>query len=111
MPLLDELSARPVAGKRGRPRQKPDVVLADRGYDHDKYRRLLWARGIKPVIARRQTEHGSGLGRERWVVERGFAHLHNFRRLRTRYERNPEIHLAFMTLAAAILCWRRLRSL
>jgi len=76
MPLLDALHARPVAGKIGRPRQKPDVVLADRGYDDDKYRRLLWARGIKPVIARRGTQHGSGLGRQRWVVERGFAHLH-----------------------------------
>jgi transposase len=111
IPLLDDLHARPVSGKVGRPRQKPDLLLADRGYDFDKYRRLLWARGIKPVIARRNTEHGSGLGRQRWVVERGFAHLHNFRRLRTRYERRADIHQAFLTLAAAILCWRRLNSL
>jgi transposase len=41
LPLLDDLHARPVAGKVGRPRQKPDLLLADRGYDHDKYRRLL----------------------------------------------------------------------
>lgn len=109
--LLDALHTRPIAGKTGRPRQKPDLVLADRGYDHDKYRRLLWARGIKPVIARRGVEHGSGLGTQRWVVERGFAHLHNFRRLRTRYERGPEIHIAFLTLACSILCWRRLKSL
>jgi transposase len=111
LPLLDALHARPVAGKVGRPRRKPDLVIADRGYDHDKYRRLLWARGIKPVIARRATAHGSGLGRQRWVVERGFAHLHNFRRLRTRYERYPEIHTALLVLACSILCWRRLRSL
>lgn len=111
LPLLDALHARPVTGKIGRPRQKPDRVLADRGYDHDKYRRLLWARGIKPVIARRCTDHGSGLGRQRWVVERGFAHLHNFRRLRTRYERDPAIHTAFLVLACSILCWRRLNSL
>jgi transposase len=111
MPLLDALHARPVAGKVGRPRQKPDVVLADRGYDYDKYRRLLRARNIKPVIARRGVAHGSGLGRQRWVVERGFAHLHNFRRLRIRYERDPAIHLAFLTLACAILCHRRLKSL
>ena len=111
LPLLDTLHARPVAGKLGRPRQKPDVLLADRGYDHDKYRRLLWARDIKPVIARRSTQHGSGLGCQRWVVERGFAHLHNFRRLRTRYERHPEIHIAFLTLACAILRWRHLNSL
>jgi transposase len=43
-------------------------------------------------------------------VERGFAHLHNFRRLRTRYERDPEIRLTFLTLACSILCWRRLPS-
>ena len=82
LPLVDGVG--PVRGKRGRPRQRPDRVLADRGYDHDKYRRELWARGVKPVIARRGSDHGSGLGRERWVVERTFAHLHNFRRLRTR---------------------------
>jgi transposase len=110
IPLLENLHARPVTGKPGRPRRKPDRVLADRGYDHDKYRRLLWARGIKPVIAKRGTAHGSHLGRERWVVERGFAHLHNFRRLRIRYERNPDIHEAFLTLACAILCFRRLQS-
>ena len=111
MPLLDDLHARPVAGKVGRPRRKPDLIFADRGYDHDKYRRILRARGIAHRIARRRIAHGSGLGRQRWVVERGFAHLHNFRRLRTRYERLPEIHLAFLTLACAILCWRRLESL
>ncbi len=111
IPLLDDLAARPVAGKIGRPRQKPDALLADRGYDFIKHRRLLWARGIKPVIAKRSVAHGSGLGRRRWVVERGFAHLHNFRRLRIRYERHPEIHSALLTLACSILCWRRLKSL
>lgn len=60
-------------GKRGRPRRRPDVVLADRGYDHDKYRRLLWDLVVKPQIARRGTEHGSGLGTQRRVVERAFA--------------------------------------
>ncbi len=110
LPLIEDLHRRPVAGKPGRPRRKPDIVLADRGYDHDKHRRLLRALGIKPIIARRGTTHGSGLGRQRWVVERGFAHLHNFRRLRTRYERDPEIHLAFLTLACSILCARRLNS-
>lgn len=73
------------------------MVLADPGYDFDKHRRLLRARNIKPVIARRGVAHGSGLGRQRWVVERGFAHLHHFRRLRIRYERDPAIHTALLT--------------
>jgi hypothetical protein len=63
--LLGDLHARSVAGRVGRPRQQRDVVLGDRGYDHDTYRRLLWARGIKPTIARRGTEHGSRLGKRR----------------------------------------------
>jgi transposase len=109
LPLLDGIV--PVAGKVGRPRHRPDRLLADRGYDHDKYRRELWARGIKPLIARRGEEHGSGLGTQRWVVERSFTWLHQFRRLRIRWERDPDLHLAFMHLACAIVCWRRLRSL
>ena len=106
MPLIDGVG--PVAGKPGRPRQRAERVLADRGYDHDKYRRELWKRGVKPVIARRNTEHGSGLGKERWVVERTFAWLHNLRRLRIRYERHPELHMAFMLLGCAVVCQRKL---
>ena len=109
LPLVDGIS--PVAGRRGRPRQRPDRAVADRGYDHDKYRRELWRRGVKPIIARRGEEHGSGLGRWRWVVERAFAWLHNFRRLRIRWERDPVIHIAFLTLGCAVICWRYLAGL
>ena len=108
MALVDGIG--PIAGKRGRPRQRPDRVIADRGYDHDRYRRALWARGVKPVIARRGTDHGSGLGRWRWVVERTFAWLHNLRRLRIRWERDPVIHTAFLTLGCAAICWRYLTA-
>jgi transposase len=83
-------------------------VLADRGYDHDKHRCELRKRGVKPVIAKRNTGHGSGLGKERWVVERTFAWLHYLRRLRTRYERSAELHMAFMLLGCAVVCQRKL---
>ncbi|NEB90246.1 IS5 family transposase [Streptomyces bauhiniae] len=109
IPLLQAVP--PVRGKRGRPRRRPDTVLGDRGYDHDKYRRLVWELGVKPLIARRGTEHGSGLGTHRWVVERAFAHLHWFRRLRIRWEIRDDIHEAFLTLGCALICWRRLKSL
>ena len=39
---------------------------------------------ILPRLAMRNTKHGSGLGRWRWVVERTFAWLNQFRRLRLR---------------------------
>jgi hypothetical protein len=76
-------------------------VIADRAYDHDKYRRELCRRGVKPVIARRCTDHGSGLGRVCWVVERTFAWLRNFRRLRIRWERDAGLHYALLSLGCS----------
>jgi len=109
MPLIAAIS--PVRGRRGRPRQRPERVYADRGYDHDKYRRQVRQKGVTPVIARRGTEHGSGLGVHRWVVEQSIALLHWFRRLRTRWEIRDDIHEAFLSLACSIICWRRLTNL
>ncbi|KUM84099.1 transposase [Streptomyces pseudovenezuelae] len=100
----------PIRGLRGRPRHKPRRLYADRGYDFDKYRRLLWKRGIKPLIARRGIAHGSGLGKTRWVVERTFAWLHQFKRLRIRYERRGDLHQSLLELACSLICLRRLRA-
>jgi transposase len=52
----------------------------------------------------------TGLGTRRWMVERTFAWLHFFRRLRIRWERDPDLHLAFMSLGCAVICWRYLRG-
>jgi transposase len=100
----------PVRGKVGRPRRRPDRVSADRAYDFPVHRRALQARGIKPEIARRKTTHGSGLGRYRWVVERTFAWLHQFKRLLVRYDRRAEIHEAFLALGCCLVCFRRLQN-
>ncbi|WP_405983288.1 IS5 family transposase [Streptomyces sp. NBC_00872] len=108
MSLLDAIP--PIRGPRGRPRSRPRRLFADRGYDFDKYRRLVRARGITPKIARRGTPHGSGLGKTRWVVERTFAWLHHFKRLRIRYEIRADLHLGLLQLARSIICLRRLRT-
>ncbi|AGJ59071.1 mobile element protein [Streptomyces sp. PAMC 26508] len=94
----------------GPPRHRPRQLFTDRGYDYDKCRRLLRARGITPRIARRGTAHGSGLGKTRWVVERTFAWLHQFKRLRIRYEIRADLHLGLLLLACSIICLRRLRT-
>jgi transposase len=62
--------------------------------------------------ARQDRRHRAWLRarRERWVVERTFAHLHNLRRLRTRCERSADLHLAFMLLGCAAVCQRRLMT-
>ncbi|MBE1588308.1 hypothetical protein H4W80_006566 [Nonomuraea angiospora] len=66
---------------------------------------------IRPLIARRGTEHGSGLGKHRYVVEQTFALLRAFRRLRIRWEVRADVHEAFLSLACALICRRRLISL
>lgn len=108
MPLLDAIPR--IRGLRGRPRHRPRRLFADRGYDYDKYRRLIRVRGITPKIARTGTPHGSGLGKTRWVVERTFAWLHPFKRLRIRYGMRAELHLGLLQLACGVICLRRLRT-
>jgi transposase len=72
--------------------------LGDRGYDAETIRQGLRGRRIIPISCEGNTEHGSGLGRWRWVVERTFAWLNQFRRLRVRYEKRADIHEAFLSL-------------
>jgi len=108
IPLLDAMPH--VRGRRGRPRSRPKRLFADRGYDYDKYRRLLRKRGITPRIARRRQAHGSGLGKTRGVVERVFAWLHQFKRLRIRYEIRADLHQGLLELACSLICLRRLRT-
>lgn len=104
IPLLDAVP--PVRGKPGRPRRKPAALFGDRGYDFDSYRRLLRRRRIRPVIGRRGTSHGSGLGTVRWVVERTFAWLHAHKRLAIRWEYRADMHEALVKLACCLICWR-----
>jgi transposase len=99
-----------VGGKPGRPKELPDALYADRGYDSDDTRWLLAWLGIEPHIARRKTEHGSGLGKVRWVVERTISWLKGLRRLRVRYDRLAVIQDAWTTLAASVICFRLLHE-
>ena len=108
LPLVDGI--KPIRGKRGRPLKRPKSVQADRAYDSRAHRLALEQRGIRHQIAKRRTAHGSNLGKTRWVVERTIAWLHQFRRLRIRYERLPSIHEAFLHLGCALICWRTLKN-
>jgi len=108
IPLVLEFP--PVGGKPGRPKQLPDELYADRGYDSDDTRWLLAWLGIEPHIGKRKTEHGSGLGKVRWVVERTISWLKGLRRLRVRYDRSAVIQDAWTTLAASVICFRLLHE-
>ena len=72
---------------------------------------MLRRRGITPRIARRGVESSTRLGRHRWKVERSLAWLLANRRLTVRYERRADILQAFLHLACALICARRLQPL
>jgi transposase len=108
LPLVNSIP--PIAGKSGRPRCKPDSVLGDRGYDSEPHRQELRHKSIDPILAKRRTENGSGLGIYRWVVERTISWLHQNRRLRIRYEKRPEIHEAFLVVGCIKICWNHLAN-
>jgi len=99
-----------VGGKPGRPKERPDEVYADRGYDSDGTRALLRWLGIDPHLGRRNAPHGSGLGKVRWVVERTIRWLKGLRRLRVRYDRSAVMRDAWTTVAASAICYRILHD-
>ena len=109
LPLVEAIA--PAHGKPGRSRYRPKRVRADRGYDSERHRRVLRAKRIAPIIARRNTENGSGLGTTRWVVERTLAWLHQFRKFRVRYEKRHDIHEAFLAIGCIFICYNFLIEL
>ena len=94
----------------GRPRKRPAKLHADKGYDSAANRAALRKRGITPRIARRGIESSEKLGKHRWVVERTLAWFNHFRRLTIRYERRLDIHMAFLELGSALICWNYLEK-
>ena len=99
----------PLQGERGRPRRRPHCVLVDRGYDAAAIRRGLRTRHILPLLAKRRTTHGSGLGDGGGSSSGRLRWLNQFRRLRVRYDKRADIHEAFLSLGCALICWRSLR--
>jgi len=100
---------------KGRPRQKPERVIADRGYDSDPLRQRLRRRGIDLIVPYRQNNHhrhyedGRKLRRykRRWIVERPHAWLGQFRRLLVRHEHLLCTYRAFFYLACFWITLRR----
>lgn len=120
LPLLDDISVARIGP--GRPRTRPDTVIADRAYSHPSTRKALRQRGIRFVSPERidqvqaRTAKGSRGGRppafdletykRRNVVERCFNRLKQFRDLATRYAKRAAYYQAELTIAAIIL-WLR----
>ena len=110
MMLAATLDAVPgIRNGRGRPRRRPAKLHADKAYDSRRCRAECRKRSITPRIARCGIESSQKLGRYRWVVERTFSWLNQFRRLAIRYERRADIHKAFLTLGCAIITLNQIK--
>jgi transposase len=114
---LDTIS---VPRPRGRPRQRPERLVADRAYDSSAFRHALRRRGIRMCIPpkRRPVKWKAKRGRPviartaeyrcRYKVERSFAWLGNFRRLLIRWEHHCAVYAGFFAVAVMLVCLRRL---
>ena len=98
----------------GRPKQKPERIIADRGYDSRGLWERLKARGIQLICPHLRTrkdrfQDGRCLRRykRRWIIERTNAWLHAFRRLVTRYEHRLEHYRAFVHVACMMIVLRQ----
>jgi transposase len=118
LPLLDAVRVPRVGA--GRPRTRPDHLLADKAYSSRAARDLLRRRGIGHTIAEpddqkaNRRRKGSAGGRpvgfdaaryaQRNTVERGFCQLKQWRGLATRYDKHATNYAAAVTFAA-LLSW------
>ncbi|MFE5513870.1 IS5 family transposase [Streptomyces sp. NPDC056529] len=100
-----------VPSRRGPRRRRPGKLRADKAYFSADHLAWLRERGIVPRIARPGIESSERLGRHRWKIERSIAWLFGYRRLTVRYERKGSHFLAFLGLAAALTCYKKLAKL
>jgi hypothetical protein len=111
-PLLEMIDTLPaVRMPRGRPRRKPGELVGDRGYGFAQIIAEVVQRRIGSLLAPRGSEHGSGLGKVRYVIERTMSWMGNFRRIKLCYERTGAHWQAFNELAACLICANRVAKL
>jgi len=105
-----------VPQRRGRPRQNPPRVIADKAYDSDPLRSRLKRRGIELIVPHKSnrrkppTQDGRKLRRyrRRWKIERTNAWLGFFRRLTVRYDRILTVYQGFFHVACLMITLRYL---
>ena len=109
VPLLDSLA--PIRSRRGRRRTRPDKLHGDKAYNNQYIRAELRHRRITIRLARPGIESSTRLGRHRWVIERTQSWLLKYRRLVRRYDRLAEHFQGFVSIACALICYRRLTKI
>jgi len=114
LPTMDEIAVnrRPL-----HPKKRPDIVVADKGYDAEWLREALRKRHIIPKIPKRDMKGDGSADRYnnkiqpyyqmRWIVERTNAWLQNYRRITVRWDRNWENYEGFIEIGCILICLKR----
>ena len=87
---------------------EPGAVLADKAYDADALLNCIAGKGAEAVIPPKATRKvqrpfDRHQYRNRNVIERFFAHLKQFRRVATRYDKLASRFESFILIAASVL--------
>ncbi|PIZ63971.1 hypothetical protein CO051_04820 [Candidatus Roizmanbacteria bacterium CG_4_9_14_0_2_um_filter_39_13] len=111
---IDQIS---VESRPLHPKKRPNILVADKGYDARWLREALTKRGIKHRIPKRRKQghreeptynkHIESYYKTRWIVERTNAWLQNYRRITVRWDRKWENYEAFIEFACILICLRR----
>ena len=111
--LQDRDGAALVLDQIDEPLSQLELIWADAGYSGPKLQDWMATRfGPRPlrleIVRRSDAQKGFAVLPRRWVVERTFGWLNNFRRLSKDYEFRTDSSEAFIFLAAALLLIVRL---
>lgn len=114
--VLDAIRIAKPEGHPGRPRKRPQRLIADKGYSYPSLRRMLRRRGIPHIIPerrdqrrRRATRPGrkpgfdAGVYARRNVVERCVNKLKQWRGVATRYDKRAANYRAVVTIASLMI--------
>lgn len=93
--------------------EAPQHLCADKGYTGRKARKIMLERGYTPHVKPIGEEVAAKIKNpkyrpRRWVVEACHSWFNRFRKILVRYEKKTRNYLAFLHLAAAIICWRKI---
>lgn len=88
--------------------EKVEVIWVDSGYDGDKFALSVWLMIQAHVEVIRRTNQEFQVLPKRWVVERTFGRLNQYRRLSKDYERLPEMSEAAIYAVMTRIMLRRL---
>jgi transposase len=85
-------------------------LLGDKGYDSDRFRSALAARGITRCIPPKsnrkvQYHYDKAFYKKRHLVENLFAKIKDWRRSHTRYDRCAHAFMSAICIAATVIFW------